>query len=177
MAELATVARPYAEALFRAAAPAVAASLVGPLQQLGEVAAEPSLRAFADNPKVSAQQVHELIAGVLPQPLPAELQNLLAVVLENRRLPALAEIAVQFKALVDARAGVSQATVYSAFEISDAQLADIKAALERRFGRKLDAQVVIDPELIGGVRVVVGDEVLDTSVRARLEQMRTALAA
>ena len=67
--------------------------------------------------------------------------------------------------------------MYSAFEISAAQLADIKAALERRFGRKLDAQVVIDPELIGGVRVVVGDEVLDTSVRARLEQMRTALAA
>jgi F-type H+-transporting ATPase subunit delta len=177
MAELATVARPYAEALFRAAEPAVAASLVGPLQQLATIASEPRLREFADNPKVSTRQVEELIAGVLPQPLPAELKNLLAVVLENRRLPALGEISAQFKALVDARNGVSQATVYSAFEISDAQLADIKAALERRFGRRLDAQVVIDPELIGGVRVVVGDEVLDTSVRARLEQMRTALAA
>jgi F-type H+-transporting ATPase subunit delta len=177
MAELATVARPYAAALFRAAAPTVAASLVAPLQQLADVASEPRLREFADSPKVSAKQVEELIAGVLPQPLPVELQNLLAVVLENRRLPALGEIATQFKALVDARAGVSQATVYSAFEISAGQLAEIKAALERRFGRKLDAQVVIAPELIGGVRVVVGDEVLDTSVRARLEQMRTALAA
>jgi F-type H+-transporting ATPase subunit delta len=177
MAELATVARPYAAALFRAAEPTVAASLVAPLQQLAEVVSEPRLREFADSPKVTAKQVEELIAGVLPQALPAELRNLLAVVLENRRLPAFSEIATQFKALVDARAGVSQATVYSAFEISANQLADIKTTLERRFGRKLDAQVVIDPELIGGVRVVVGDEVLDTSVRARLEQMRTALAA
>jgi F-type H+-transporting ATPase subunit delta len=177
MAELATVARPYAEALFRAADPALAASLVQPLEQLAQVAADPRLREFADNPKVPAQAVDELIAGVLPQPLPPALQNLLAVVLENRRLPALGEIAAQFRALVDARAGVSQATVYSAFEISPQQLAEIKATLERRFGRKLDAQVVLEPELIGGVRVVVGDEVLDTSVRARLEQMRTALVA
>ena len=49
--------------------------------------------------------------------------------------------------------------------------------MERRFGRKLDASVVVVPELIGGVRVVVGDEVLDTSIRARLEQMKVALTA
>ncbi|ANX03805.1 F0F1 ATP synthase subunit delta [Immundisolibacter cernigliae] len=177
MAELATIARPYAEALFRAADPAEAPSLVGPLQQLAQIASEPRLREFADNPKVSAGQVSELILGVLPAPLPAALQNLLQVVLENGRLGALGEIASQYQELVDARAGVSQAIVYSAFEISAAQLADITAALARRFGRRLDTRVVIEPELIGGVRVVVGDEVLDTSVRARLEQMRTALAA
>ena len=51
------------------------------------------------------------------------------------------------------------------------------ATLEKRFGRKLDARVEITPELIGGVRVVVGDEVLDTSVAARLEQMKVALTA
>lgn len=177
MAELATIARPYAEALFRATDPELAPSLVAPLQQLAQVASEPRLREFADNPKVSARQVRELILGVLPAPLPAALQNLLQVVIENGRLAALGEIATQYQALVDARAGVSQAIVYSAFEISADQLADITAALERRFGRRLDTRVVIDPELIGGVRVVVGDEVLDTSVRARLERMRTALAA
>ena len=177
MAELATIARPYAEALFRATDPDLAPSLVAPLQQLAQVAGEPRLREFADNPKASAQQVSALIQSVLPAPLPAALQNLLQVVLENRRLGALGHIAAQYQALVDARAGVSQAIVYSAFEISDEQLADITAALARRFGRRLDTRVVIDPELIGGVRVVVSDEVLDTSVRARLEQMRTALAA
>lgn len=177
MAELATIARPYAEALFRAADAGVASSLVAPLQQLAQIASEARLREFADNPKVSARQVSELILGVLPAPLPAALQNLLQVVLENGRLGALGEIASQYQELVDARAGVSQAIVYSAFEISADQLADITAALARRFGRRLDTRVVIEPELIGGVRVVVGDEVLDTSVRARLEQMRTALAA
>lgn len=177
MAELATIARPYAEALFRATDPELAPSLVAPLQQLAQIASEARLREFADNPKVSARQVGELILGVLPAPLPAALQNLLQVVLENRRLAALGEIATQYQELVDARAGVSQAIVYSAFEISAAQLADITAALARRFGRRLDTRVVIEPALIGGVRVVVGDEVLDTSVRARLEQMRTALAA
>ena len=177
MAEIATIARPYAEALFRAVEPAAAEALVEPLHQLAQVAAEPRLREFAHNPTVSAQQVVDLILGVLPgAPAPA-VRNLLQAVLDNGRLTVLGEIAVQYQALVDARAGVAQATVYSAFEISAAQLATITAALAQRFGRTLDATVVVDPELIGGVRVVVGDEVLDTSVRARLEHMRTALTA
>ena len=80
-------------------------------------------------------------------------------------------------ALVKSRSGVSDATIESAFPIDDAQLPQVVAALEKRFGRKLNASVVVDPELIGGIRVAVGDEVLDTSVRARLERMRLALVA
>jgi len=67
--------------------------------------------------------------------------------------------------------------VYSAFPIDDAALTGVKAALEKRFGRKLDVTVQVQPDLIGGIRVSVGDEVLDTSVKARLEQMKVALAA
>jgi F-type H+-transporting ATPase subunit delta len=89
----------------------------------------------------------------------------------------LPEIALQFHALVNARSGVSDAVVYSAFAIEPAQLADVVATLERRFKRKLNASVVVEPELIGGIRVVVGDEVLDSSVKARLEQMKLALTA
>ena len=70
---------------------------------------------------------------------------------------------------------MSDATIHSAFAIDEGQLADVVAALEKRFGRKLNARVEIDAELIGGIRVVVGDEVLDTSVKARLEQMKVAL--
>ena len=103
--------------------------------------------------------------------------NLLRTVVDNGRLAALPEIAAQFQALVNASTGVSDATIQSAFAIDDAQLGDVVAALEKRFGRKLNARVEITPELIGGVRVVVGDEVLDTSVRARLEQMKAALTA
>jgi F-type H+-transporting ATPase subunit delta len=72
---------------------------------------------------------------------------------------------------------VSDATVYSAFPIDGSQLGDVVASLQKRFDRKLNATVVVEPGLIGGIRVVVGDEVLDTSVKARLEQMKVALTA
>ena len=79
--------------------------------------------------------------------------------------------------LGSAGTGTSQARIESAFPITDAQLADIRATMEKRFGKKLEASVVVVPELIGGVRVIVGDEVLDTSIRARLDQMKAALLA
>ena len=100
-----------------------------------------------------------------------------AAVVDNGRLAALPEIAAQFHALVNASSGVSDATIHSAFAIEPAQLDEVVSTLEKRFKRKLNARVVIEPDLIGGIRVVVGDEVLDTSVRARLEQMRVALTA
>jgi len=101
----------------------------------------------------------------------------LRTVLENGRLAALPQMAEQFPTLVQARQGVSEAHIYSAYPIDAGQLADILGPLEKRFGRKLEAKVELDPELIGGVRVVVGDEVLDTSVKARLDQMKVALTA
>ena len=179
MAELATIARPYAEALFKAAG-AEAVQLNAQLASLVTVAANPDLRQYADNPKVAPNQVFDVVGAVaLSQGLAfdAKLGNLLRAVIDNGRLRALPEIAAQFQALVNARSGVSDAAIHSAFAIDAAQLAEVLAALEKRFGRKLNPQVVIDPELIGGIRAVVGDEVLDTSVKARLEQMKVALAA
>jgi F-type H+-transporting ATPase subunit delta len=174
MAELATIARPYAEALFKAGGDAAAAEQVN---ALAAVANDPHLRQFADNPKVSAGQVHDVITAVVKQPLATTVQNFLRTVLDNGRIAVLPEIAAQFQALVNARTGVSDATVYSAFAIDSAALAAVVPTLERRFAKKLNASVVVQPELIGGIRVVVGDEVLDTSVKARLEQMKMALAA
>jgi F-type H+-transporting ATPase subunit delta len=98
-------------------------------------------------------------------------------VLENGRLSALPEMAAQFRAHMNAEGGASDATIYSAFPMEDAVLADVTQSLEKRFGRKLFVSVQVQPELIGGIRVLVGDEVLDTSVKARLEQMKVALAA
>jgi F-type H+-transporting ATPase subunit delta len=174
MAELATIARPYAEALFKAGGDAAAAEQ---LAALAGVAADPQLLQFAGHPKADAAQVYDVIAGVAKATLAPTVQNLLKTVIDNGRLAALPEIAQQFHALVNAKSGVSDAEVYSAFPIDAAQLADVKAALEKRFGRKLDAKVTVAPELIGGIRVVVGDEVLDTSVKARLEAMKSALVA
>ncbi|MFD0667981.1 F0F1 ATP synthase subunit delta [Ramlibacter sp. MAHUQ-53] len=176
MAELATIARPYAEALFKAAS----ADLNGTAQwldALAAVAGNAQLLDFAANPKVTDQQVFDVITGVAKVQLPASGQNFLRTVIENGRLAALPEIATQFKALKNAQGGSSDAVVYSAFAIDAAKLAEVGAALEKRFGRKLNLSVQEDPSLIGGIRVVVGDEVLDTSVKARLEQMKAALTA
>jgi len=176
MAEIATIARPYAEGLFKAAG-AQGNALAAQVRALADVAGNAQLRGFADNPKVSADQVFDLISSVVKGDIADAAKNLLRTVIDNGRLAALPEIATQFHALVNASSGVSEATVYSAFEIAPDMLADVVAALEKRFDRKLNAHVVLDPELIGGIRVVVGDEVLDTSVKARLEQMRMALTA
>ncbi|MBL0729378.1 F0F1 ATP synthase subunit delta [Piscinibacter sp. HJYY11] len=177
MAELATIARPYAEALYKAAGNADVKPLVEQLDAVAAVAADAQLRSFADNPKVTAQQVFDVITGVAKVTLSNHVSNLLRTVIENGRLAALPEVAKQFHTLASAKSGVSEATVYSAFPIDDAQLSGVVASLEKRFGRKLNATVQLDPELIGGIKVVVGDEVLDTSVKARLEQMKVALTA
>lgn len=174
MAELATIARPYAEALFKAGGNADTAEQVN---ALAAVARDAGLRQFAGSPKVEAEQVYGLMVDVVKTPLSQPVQNFLRAVIDNGRLDALPEIAAQFHALVNAQSGVSDATVYSAFPIESGPLADVVAVLEKRFARKLNASVVVQPELIGGIRVVVGDEVLDTSVMARLEQMKVALTA
>ena len=177
MAELATIARPYAEALSKAVGSGDAAAVSGQVNSLAQVAGDAQMRQFADNPKVTSTQVFDVMTSVVKSGLGDAAKNLLRTVIENGRLAALPEIASQYHALVNARGGVSDATIESAYPIEPAQLGGVVAALEKRFGRKLNANVVVVPELIGGIRVVVGDEVLDTSVKARLEQMKTALTA
>jgi F-type H+-transporting ATPase subunit delta len=177
MAELATIARPYAEALFQVAGKGDLKQASEQLDAIAAVAANAQMRQYADNPKATVDQVFDVITSVIKSPLSDATRNLLRAIIENGRLAALPEVAVQFHALVSERSGVSDATVYSAFPIDAAQLTAVVASLEKRFGRKLTASVQVEPELIGGIRVVVGDEVLDTSVKARLEQMKVALTA
>ena len=176
MAEIATIARPYAEALFKASATDLDATAHW-LDELAAIAANPQLLQFADSPKTTSAQVFELISGVAKTALPESGKNFLRTVIDNARLNALPEIASQFRALKNAQPGSRDAVVYSAFPVAGAELADVSVTLEKRFGRKLNVTVQLDPELIGGIRVVVGDEVLDTSVKARLEQMKVALTA
>lgn len=180
MAEIATIARPYAEALFQATtsgANADGAATTVWLDEFAAIAANPQLLQFAENPSATADQVFDVVCGVARAPLPQAARNFLRTVIDNGRLAALPEIADQFRALKNAHSGSSDAVVYSAFPMDGAALAEVTATLEKRFGRKLNARVELDPALIGGIRAVVGDEVLDTSVKARLEQMRAVLTA
>jgi len=176
MAELATIARPYAEALYQASLSELAKVAVW-VEELAAVAADPQLLQFSDSPKVNSAEVFDVVTGVAKSALNDHAKNFLRTVIENGRLNALPEIAHQFRALKNAQSGSSDAVVFSAFPIDATALADVALSLEERFGRKLNVTVELQPELIGGVRVVVGDEVLDTSVKARLEQMKVALTA
>ena len=176
MAELATIARPYAEALYKASSSDLAGTGAW-LDKVAAIAGDADLRLFADNPKTTPEQVLGVISGAHGEALPPAATNFLTLLIENGRFTALPEIARQFRTLANAQSGSSDAIVYSAFPIDDAALGGVSAALEKRFGRKLQISVRQDPSLIGGIRVVVGDEVLDTSVKARLEQMKVALAA
>ena len=177
MAELATIARPYAEALFKTAASDLDGTAVW-LDALAAIASNAQLQAYAGNPGVTSAQTFEVISGVAESrktSLTESSKNFLRAVIDNGRIGVLPEIASQFRALKNSQSGSSDATVYSAFALDSVALADLMTTLEKRFGKKLNLQVELQPELIGGIRVVVGDEVLDTSVKARLEQMKVAL--
>jgi F-type H+-transporting ATPase subunit delta len=176
MAELATIARPYAEALFQAMSSEKADS-AGWLDEMAEIAAQDSLLQFADNPKVTADQVFGVMESVAKSTWSDVAKNFLRVLIENGRLVALPEIAAQYRSLRNAQTGTADAVVYSAFPIEQAELNELSVLLEKRFARKLNLTIQLQPELIGGIRVAVGDEVLDTSVKARLEQMKAALTA
>jgi F-type H+-transporting ATPase subunit delta len=176
MAELATIARPYAEALFKTSG----ADLGGTsswLDELAAIASNIQLQQYAGNPSVTSAQTFDVMTGVAKTALPEAAKNFLKAVIDNGRISVLPEIASQFRSLKNAKSGSSDAVVFSAFALDALALADLSATLEKRFGKKLNIKVELEPDLIGGVRVVVGDEVLDTSVKARLEQMKVALVS
>jgi len=177
MAELATIARPYAEALFRVAKSGNLAAWSGLVSEMAAAANHPDVKALANNPKLLDQQVIETFLLLLKSEVSIEAKNFIVMLVENGRLTLLPEIAEQFQALKNEQEGAADAAITSAFEMSDAQIKDLVATLERKFGRKLNPSVTVDPELIGGVRVLVGDEMFDTSVRAKLQQMQIALTA
>ena len=177
MAELATIARPYAEALFRVAKSGNLAAWTDLVSEMAAVAALPDVKSFAANPKLSDQQVVDTFLSLLKSNVTPEAKNFVAMLVQNGRLALLPEIATQFHALKNASEGAADAEITSAFELTDAQVKELVATLEKKFGRKLNPSVKVDSSLIGGVRVAVGDEVLDTSVRAKLQKMYVALAS
>jgi F-type H+-transporting ATPase subunit delta len=177
MAEIATLARPYAEAVFKLAdETGKLGDWSGWLRAMAQVAENADMQSCMGNPQVSAGQLYELFLAACKTELPAEARNFAQILVRNRRLGLLPEIREQFEARKLEREGVVDADIESAFPLDDAQLATLVAELERRFRRKVSPRVRVDRELIGGVRVAVGDEVIDGSVRSKLAAMATAIA-
>ncbi|STR44857.1 F0F1 ATP synthase subunit delta [Iodobacter fluviatilis] len=176
MAELITVARPYAVAIFRLAKETGTLPLWSDvLAQLALIAGNELALEVVANPKFSVAQVKELLLGLLGGQQSAEVQNFIDAVLENRRftvLPAVAELFEEYKA---ADAGEVEARIESAFALTDSQVAELSATLSQQLHRKVTAQVSVNPELIGGVKVTVGDLVVDASVRGKLTALASSL--
>ena len=176
MAELATVARPYAEAIFKAA---LERNSLGPVSEgLAFVAAaerDPQMRSALSNPSVSAQQKKELIRAVAGERLGTELVNLVSVLVDNHREVLVGSIHEQFEELKYQHEKVVRARITSAQPLDEAQRNEIVRALEKRYGRKVEAELDVDPQLLGGARVQVGDQVINASVRDALAQMAAAL--
>lgn len=176
MAEPSTVARPYAEAAFRLAdAQGTLAEWSAALANLAAVAGDERVRTAVGDPNRSAAQVAGLFIGVLAGRLSGEAENFVRVLAENGRLEVLPEIRAQYEALKNEREGVIEAQIQSAFEMDAAQLADLVGRLEKKTGRKVKARLAVDKALIGGVRIVLGDKVIDGSARAQLAALETAL--
>ncbi len=179
MAELSTIARPYADALFETAR-ASGEGLdrwLAVVEELAVLMSHPQVAEVVADPKLGDAQVVDLLAGLVKQPLPAAGTNFLKLLVSNQRLAVLPEVAVQFRQLKNQAEGVADCLIETAFPLDDGEVATLLGALAKRFGTRLRPTVQVNPALIGGVRIAVGDQVLDNSVRARLNQMQTALTA
>jgi F-type H+-transporting ATPase subunit delta len=176
MAEIATIARPYAEAIFEVAdAEDGLAAWSAVLARLAALAANPDVLRLVGDPTVTADALYGVVAGAAGE-LPTEAQNLLRVLIDNGRVGVLPEVRDHFEVRKNEREGVVDADIASAFAVDDTQLAALVTDLEARFKRKVNPRVSIDKELIGGAKIVVGDEVIDGSVRGKLAAMAAALA-
>lgn len=175
MAEFATIARPYAKALFGLAQEKnQIESWLGGLKELASVVQQEKVAAFIEQPEKSASDKVEALAGLVGLSN-SNLKNFVSVLAEQKRLQILPEVYAQFQDLTLALNHTKRAVIYSAYPLSDAQLKDLTADLQKRFGTNLEAVTKVDPELIGGVKVEIGDQVLDLSLQGKLNALYTAM--
>jgi F-type H+-transporting ATPase subunit delta len=176
MAENVTLARPYAEAAFRIARESnQLGAWADALARMAAAVADSDMTALISNPKVDNAAVTRLLLEVVGEGFSAEQKNFLAVLAEGERLSVLAEICDLYAELKNGVEGVKDAHIESAYPLEGAPLDTLVSELESRFKCRIQATVRIDPELIGGVRIAVGDQVIDASVRGKLAQMALAL--
>ena len=178
MADLATIARPYAEALFSSVKPTEFGSALVQLSELAQLSSMPDVAVLANNPKISADELSKLMSGMVKTKLDDKVNAFLRLVNQNHRLAAMSEIAAQFEDLKNQSEGAAEVIITSAFPLEGDALSSLLISLKKRFGGKeLRPTIEVDPSLIGGVRVQVGDEVIDSTVKAQLATMQASLSA
>ena len=178
MSELSTLARPYAEAVFRMAqGENDLAGWSARVQSLALIVSDAQVARLIADPAVAVDRVAGLVIEVAGADLGERGGNFVNVLAENDRLTLLPEISAQFETLKANAEGTLDATITSAQELSQAQIDDLVAGLKAKFNRAVNVQVAVDPELIGGAVIAIGDQVIDGSVKGRLQRMSFALQA
>lgn len=176
MAELSTVARPYAQAAFDLAREEGA--LKGwseMLRYAAVVAADNSMEALLDNPQVSRERAEQLFLDICGERLNPLVQNFVRLLAQNRRLILLPAIASQFEAMRAEAEGSIEAEVVSAFPLTEAQQRQLADGLKKRFGREVNLVTHVDESLLGGAVVRVGDTVIDGSAAEQLNRLASVL--
>lgn len=178
MADPVTIARPYAEAAFRLAQePQEFARWSDMLALTEAVVADPQIAQRIGDPHIDAATLEGAILGILGERLDGHGRNFVQLLIENRRLELLPHIHTLYEALRREHDSVLEARIISAFPIEENQARPLIAALEAKYRRKVNARLEVDSALIGGARIVIGDQVIDATVRGRLDAMAASLAA
>lgn len=182
MAEISTIARPYAEALNAAVMDSkeegLADKVLLALETLDQIVVDPALQDLINDPQVGSEQIYSLLRGMLPKEIPSEAIRLLKLLIENGRLEALPSITEQFKNLLHQDRSEAEVLIETPFPLSQEEVDSLVKALGNKFpGLKLLPKIEIDKSLIGGVKISVGDKVLDGTVKARLAEMQAALTS
>lgn len=176
MAELITIARPYAEAIFDLANESKSLdNWSETLQNLATITNTEQMQGLLENPNLSAEQKVSVFVDILGDALNDQAKNLLTVLAENGRLQALpfiSEICEELKAEAEKRI---KATVLTAFEPTNEQQEKLKAALNAKYDAEVDIDYEVDPSLIGGIKIKVGDWVIDGSARTQLKELGAAI--
>lgn len=178
MSDLSNVARPYAQAVFEMARDADdLAGWSDQLEVLGMIAADPSMGDLLQNPAFSDEQQVEVILGVAGERLSEGGRNLVRLLVDNGRVPALPDMAQIYAAKRAEAESVVEAEVVTANTVGESHQQAFAKALEKRLGRNVNLHFKVDESLIGGAVIRSGDWVIDGSVKAQLAQLEGALAA
>ena len=178
MAEISTIARPYAVAAYKLGKEQKA--LAKWSEMLGfatQVANDVKMKAYINDPKVVASDLQATFLKVCGDKLNVNAQNLIKVLVEYGRMSILPAISAAFEELKAQDEGVLETQIIVAAKPSAAEVKDLVARLEIKFGKKIEATVSVDAEIIGGIKIIVGDTVIDASVKGQLQNLTYALTA
>jgi F-type H+-transporting ATPase subunit delta len=176
MSELATLARPYAAAVYkRARETGGAEKWSGVLALLAQVLQEPRIAQAAANPKGAKEQFTQAVLDVCEGHLDEEAKNFVRLLVTNRRLHLIAAIREQFEQQRAVEEGYIEVDVRSAYPLEDEQRDRLSAGLKQALGREPRLDVRVDETLIGGVLVRAGDRVIDASIRGQLQRLAKRL--